>query len=104
MAAMSLRLPEELETRLDEEARAAGVARSEIVRTAVAEFLDRKERERYLAAFIAEARAAYADPTITRESVTLAEEALPLDDEGLRAVEQRDDRAARPNNRGRRGS
>lgn len=89
MAAFSLRLPDDLESRLDEEARREGLARSEVARTAIAEFLDRRERARYMAAFVAEARAAYANPKIRKESLALAEEAVPLDNEGLRVAESR---------------
>lgn len=89
MAGLSLRLPEELESKLDEEARREGVPRSEIARTAIAEFLERKTRERYIAAFVAEAQAAYAEPKIRKEALALAEEALPLDNEGLRIAETR---------------
>ena len=89
MAGLSLRLSEDLESRLDEEARREGVGRSEVARTAIAEFLDRRERERYIAAFVAEARAAYSDPKIRDEALALAEEALPLDNEGLRVAEAR---------------
>jgi predicted transcriptional regulator len=89
MAGLSLRLPEELETRLDAEARREGVGRSEIARTAIAEFLDRRQRERYIAAFVAEARAAYSDAEISEGALALAEEALPLDNEGLRVAEAR---------------
>jgi predicted transcriptional regulator len=89
MAGFSLRLPEDLESRLDDEARREGVARSEVARTAIAEFLERKERQRYLAAFVAEARAAYADPKIRKEALALAEDAVPLDNEGLRVAERR---------------
>lgn len=89
MASFSLRLPENLESRLDEEARREGVARSEVARAAIAEFLERKERQRHIAAFVTEARAAYADPRIRREALALAEEAVPLDNEGLRVAESR---------------
>jgi predicted transcriptional regulator len=89
MAGLSLRLPQELEAKLDEEARREGVARSEVARTAIADFLERRERERYLAAFVAEARTAYADPNVRAEALALAEEALPLDNEGLRIAEGR---------------
>jgi metal-responsive CopG/Arc/MetJ family transcriptional regulator len=89
VAGLSLRLSEDLESRLDEEARREGVGRSEVARTAIAEFLDRRERERYIAAFVAEARAAYADPQIRNEALALAEEAVPLDNEGLRVAEAR---------------
>jgi len=89
MAAFSLRLPEDLESRLDAEARREGVARSEIARAAIAEFLAQKERQRTIAAFVAEARAAYSDPKVRREALALAEEAVPLDNEGLRVAESR---------------
>ena len=89
MAGFSLRLPEELESRLDEEARREGLTRSEVARTAITEFLERRERARYMAAFVAEARAAYANPKIRKEALALAEEAVPLDNEGLRVAESR---------------
>lgn len=89
MAAFSLRLPDDLESRLDEEARREGVARSEIARAAIAGFLEQKERERTIAAFVAEARSAYADPKIRKETLVLAEEAVALDNEGLRVAESR---------------
>lgn len=89
MTALSLRLPEALELKLDQEAQWEGVARSEVARTTIAEFLERKERERYIAAFVAEARAAYAVPQIRDEAFTLAKETLPLDNEGLRVAEAR---------------
>lgn len=89
MAGFSLRLPEDLESRLDDEARREGVARSEVARTAIAEFLERRERQRYLAAFVAEAQAAYSDPKIRKEALALAEEAVALDNEGLRVAESR---------------
>ena len=67
MAGLSLRVVRGPGVGLDQEARREGVGRSEVARTAIAEFLDRRERERYIAAFVAEARAAYADPTIKDE-------------------------------------
>jgi predicted DNA-binding protein len=98
MTAISLRMPGELERRLEMEARRAGVPRSEIARTAIEELLDRRERERYLAAFIAEARATYGDAGIREESLAIADEALPLDNESLEVAETRQ---ARRRTRGR---
>jgi predicted transcriptional regulator len=89
MGGFSLRLPEDLESKLDEEARREGVPRSEVARSAIADFLERKERERYIAAFVAEAKAAYAHPDIRKEALALADEALPLDNEGLQLAESR---------------
>jgi predicted DNA-binding protein len=97
MTALSLRMPGELERRLEMEARRAGVPRSEIARTAIEELLDRRERERYLAAFVAEARATYGDSKVREESLALADEALPLDNEALEVAETR--QARRPTRR-----
>lgn len=87
MAGLSLRLPDDLETRLNHEAREEGLPRSEVARVAIVEFLDRRERERYLAAFVKEARAAYGNPTIRQEAQEIAAEALSLDNEALDRVE-----------------
>jgi len=87
MSALSLRIPEELESRLDNEARRAGVPRSEIARTALEDFLARRERERFLAAFVAEARATYGDADTRDEMLALAEEALPHDNTALEIAE-----------------
>jgi predicted transcriptional regulator len=102
MAAISLRLPDELESLLDEEARREGVARSEIARAAIAGFLAQKERQRTIAAFVAEARAAYATPEIRKDALAQAEAALPLDNEGLRVTEGRGQYGGSPTT-GRRG-
>lgn len=102
MPGFGLRLPEELESRLEAEARREGVTRSEVARAAIAEFLERRERQRYLAAFVAEARAAYADPAVRTDALALAEEALPMDNEGLRVAERRGRYAANAGVRSRR--
>lgn len=101
MAGFSLRLPNELEEKLDQEARREGVARSEVARIAIAEFLARRERERFLAAFVAEAKAAYGDPAIRGEALAIAEEALPLDNEALARAERRSDVSAPASRRAR---
>ena len=88
MGALNLRLPDTLEARLAEEAHRAGVARSEVARAAIIEFLDRKERARFLAAFIADARAGYRDPVLRKEALAIAAEALPLDNEALDLAER----------------
>ncbi|MGE0388439.1 MAG: ribbon-helix-helix protein, CopG family [Gammaproteobacteria bacterium] len=88
MAGFSLRLPDDLETRLNREAREEGLPRSEIARAAIEEFLQRRERVRCLAAFVKEARAAYGDADIRREALEIAVEALPLDNEALEYAER----------------
>ena len=89
MGAMSLRLPDDLVARLDSEVKLDGRARSEVVRTALAEYLLRRERERFMAQFVAETRAAYQDPEIHREALEIAEDFLPLENEALDRAEGR---------------
>ncbi|MGE0070401.1 MAG: hypothetical protein AB7S67_09265 [Thiomonas sp.] len=62
MSAISLRLPDDIERRLDAESSASGVTRSDLARTAIAEFLQRRERDRFMRQLLAEAQTAYADP------------------------------------------
>lgn len=76
MTAISLRLPDEIENRLSNEARIEGRPRSEIARAAIVEYLERREKERFMAEMVEEARRAYADPEIRRESIEIAEEGM----------------------------
>ena len=82
MAGFSLRLPNELEEKLDQEARREGIARSEVAR-------------------VAEARAGYGDPAIRGEALAIAEEALPLDNEALDRAEVRSNVSASARRRAR---
>ena len=83
MPALSLRLPESLEARLDREASLEGLPRSEIVRDAIEEFLARRERNRLVGSYVQESRVLYGDSVGQAEALALAEEALPLDNEAL---------------------
>ena len=89
MPALSLRLPEDLEHRLEEEARREGVPRSEVARTAISDFLARREKERFMAELVAAAKAMAQTPSAVREARELAEEFLPLDNEALDIAEGR---------------
>jgi predicted transcriptional regulator len=62
MSAISLRLPDDIKRRLDAESNASGVTRSDLARTAITEFLQRRERERFMRQLLTEAQTAYADP------------------------------------------
>jgi predicted transcriptional regulator len=62
MSAISLRLPDDIERRLEAESNASGVTRSDLARTAITEFLQRRERERFMQQLLTEAKTAYADP------------------------------------------
>jgi predicted transcriptional regulator len=90
MAAISLRLPDEIERRLMEESRLEGCPRSEVARAAIVEYLDRREKERFMAELVEEMRRAYADPEIRREALEIANDTV---DDGLDAVIA-DERAA----------
>jgi predicted transcriptional regulator len=83
MAALSLRLPDDLEARLNREAKAEGRPRSEVAREAIAEYLARREKERFMGELATELRQAYADTEIRREALAIAEAAV---DDGLDAV------------------
>jgi predicted DNA-binding protein len=83
MATLSIRLTDELEEKLDQEARMAGTNRSELVREAVAEFLRRREHERFIAELVEEARLLKGDS----ETLRLVEEWLPIDNEAMEIAE-----------------
>ncbi len=83
MSAISLRLPDDFDSRLEEEARLEGKTRSDIARQAIAEYLERREKERFMAEMVAAARALAADPAARHEALEMAND---LADEGLDAV------------------
>ncbi len=89
MPALSLRLPDDLDHRLEEEASREGLPRSEVARQAISDYLARRERERFMAELVAEARTAYADEAIRREAIEMAEDFLEADNEALEIGEGR---------------
>jgi predicted DNA-binding protein len=78
MSLVSIRLPEDVETRLARESERAGRPKSEIAREAIIDYLERLERDRFLGE-IARASRSRGD----EEVLAAAEEALPLDNEAL---------------------
>lgn len=80
MTVLSIRLPEGLDARLNEESRLAGQPKSLIARTALEQFLAGRRRERFLARL---SRAAAAV-----DAGALADEALPFDNEALELAER----------------
>jgi predicted transcriptional regulator len=82
-----LRLPADLEQRLDREAELSGRTRSDVICEAVSQFIARRERERFMAEYVAEATEGYSDPVRRREAIEIAEEALPLDNECLDRID-----------------
>jgi predicted transcriptional regulator len=87
MAVVSLRLPDDLDERLAREAGQANAPRAEVLRRAIVEYLDRRERERVVAALVAEARAGYADPAVRREALAVAEDFTAAEAEALAVAE-----------------
>lgn len=81
MPALSLRLPADLEHRLEEEAHREGVPRSEVARQAISDYLARRDRDRFMNELVAEARAGYGIAAIRDEALALAEDALASFDE-----------------------
>ena len=82
MPLVSIRLPDEVEAQLSREAEHAQRPKSEIARDAIVDYLQRLERDRFIADIARAARA--RDGT---EVLASAEEALPLDNEALDAVD-----------------
>jgi predicted transcriptional regulator len=87
MPALSLRLPEELDHRLGDEARIEQLPRSEVVRIAIVDYLARRERERFMADLVAEARTAYGDESIRITALEMAEEGMVTSNEALEIAE-----------------
>lgn len=78
MSNISIRLSEELEQRLAEEAQQVQRPRSDIVRDAIRRYLDEVERQRFMNSILDDARRLSGE-----ETVAVAEESLPFDNEGL---------------------
>ncbi len=85
MSTLSLRIPDDLDKQLEEEALRENKSRSELVRDAVADYLARKEKERFLGDFVAEARAGYANAELRQDAQTIADDFLPAENEVLDA-------------------
>ena len=89
MPALSLRLPEELDHRLEDEARLERLPRSEVVRIAIVDYLARRERERFMSELVAETQTAYSDESIRRSALEMAEEGMATSNEALDITEGR---------------
>ena len=89
MGTLTLRLPENLDARLSEFAKLEDTSRSELARTALEKFLREMEREKLLAGMVEAARFLATNPEARAESIAIAEEFLPLDNEALDIAEGR---------------
>lgn len=89
MSTLTLRLPDELDARLNRLAALEDKSRSELARTALDSFLRELERKRFMDELVSEAKAAYTNEAIRNEVREMAEEFLPLENEALDIAEGR---------------
>jgi len=94
VSSVSIRFSDDLEARLDDEARRAGKKRSEVVREAVAEYITRREHARMLAAMATELRG--AAPAMRTDERKIADEFLAAENEAAFAAETAAPDAANP--------
>ena len=88
MSSLSIRLPDDLDRRLEAEAQRDSSSRSELAREAIAEFLKRRERERFLRELVEEARQVHEEG----EGDYVVDEELQVDNEAMEIAEgARDD-------------
>jgi metal-responsive CopG/Arc/MetJ family transcriptional regulator len=83
MTTISLRLPDDLWRRLEQEIASSRQSRSEVIRLALENFLREQQRQRRLAAFAAEATLLDRD-----EIAALAAEFADAEDQALERAEQ----------------
>lgn len=83
MGAISLRLTDELETKLALEAHLSGQPRSQLIREALEALLALRERQRNEVALASAATALAADTDACQEALAVAEEFLAVENESL---------------------
>ena len=83
MGTISLRLPDELEGKLAQEASLSGQPRSQLIREALEVLLALRERQRNEAALVAAAAALACDNEARQEALAVAEEFLAVENEAL---------------------
>ncbi len=74
MSNLSIRLPEDLNEKLTAEAKQSHKKRSELAREAIADYLRRQERERFMADMVRAAKALYSDPEAVKEMREIQED------------------------------
>lgn len=89
MTTLNIRLTEQIEQRLSEEAERENKTRSEIARDALNWYLLEIEKKRFMNQLLEEARTAYSNESIRQEARAIAEEFLPIENEMLENVEGR---------------
>ncbi|NDG75806.1 MAG: ribbon-helix-helix protein, CopG family [Synechococcaceae bacterium WB8_1B_136] len=87
MAALSLRLSDELERKLSQEANLSGQPRSQLIREALETLLAQRERQRAEVALITAARVLADDPAARQEALAVSADFLAAENEALARVE-----------------
>lgn len=89
MSTLSIRFPDDLERKLDEEARLSHRRRSDLVREAVQEYVEHREQERFMQGLVDEMRA-WQDNTAARQECRDLSDDMPDDDlDAMIRTEQR---------------
>lgn len=89
MATLNIRLPDSLDRQLSALAAQTHQNRSDLARTALEKYLRDKEHERLMDEMVAAARFLATNPEARAESIAIAEEFLPLENEVLDIAEGR---------------
>lgn len=89
MSTLNLRLTDQIDQQLSQEAQRENRTRSEVAREALAWYLTEMEKNRFMNQLVEEARAAYSNKDIRREALEIAEEFLPAENEALDIAEGR---------------
>lgn len=87
MAILNLRLPDSLDRKLTALAAQTHQNRSDLARAALEKYLRDQERERLMAEMEAAFRILATNPEARAESIAIAEEFLPLENEALDIAE-----------------
>lgn len=86
---LNIRLSEQIEQRLSEEAARENKTRSEIAREALNWYLLEIEKKRFMDQLLEEARAAYSNESIRQQAQAISEEFLIVENEMLENAEDR---------------
>lgn len=103
MTTLNLRLSEQIDQQLTQEAQRENRTRSEVARDALTWYLTELEKSRFMNQLVEEARAAYSIKEICQDALQIAEEFLPAENEALDIAEggqpnkQKIDKAKRGN-------
>ena len=100
MSTLNLRLTDQIDQQLSQEAQRENRTRSEVAREALAWYLTEMEKSRFMNQLVEEARVAYSNKDIRREALEISESFLPSENEALDVAEGRKAGKSKPGNPG----